>query len=72
MCMRWVRLGQLLGLPPALGHDACLDSLFAPFLHGLDVMKGLDVAPQLISDMRTRTQEPLVTEDPHIGQRLSA
>ena len=34
--------------------------LAAPYLDG---MKGLDVAPQLIADVRARTQEPLVAED---------
>ena len=63
MCMRWMRLIQLLGLPPAPGHEACLDSLFAPFLQGLDGMKCLDVAPQLIADVRARKQGPLVAED---------
>lgn len=58
--MRRVRFGQMLGLPLALGRDARLDRLAAPFLDGLE---GLDVATQLIADLRARTQEPVVAEN---------
>lgn len=58
--MRRVRFGQLLGLPLALGRDARLDRLAAPFLDGLE---GLDVATQLIANVRASAQEPLVAED---------
>ena len=63
MCVPWVRLGQPLRLSPAPGHDACLNSLAAPFLDGLDGLKGLDVASQLITDVRASAQETLVAED---------
>ncbi len=52
MGMRWVRFGNLLGLPHAPGHDACLDRLATSFVEGVDGLKSLDVVPQLITDVR--------------------